>query len=75
MNLLNLPGLPADAKVSNSTVTAGLSGAFPSDTTLQPVEASLTMQMSPTVAFSAQGKSFEMKTDILKSKTSKITKK
>ena len=75
MNLSNFPGVPANAKVSNSTMTIGLSGAFPTDPTLQPVEESMTMQMSPTVAFSAQGKSFELKTDFLLSKTSKITKK
>ena len=75
MNLSNFPGVPANAKISNSTITFGLSGAFPTDPTLQPVEESMTMQMSPTVAFSAQGKSFELKTDFLQSKTSKITKK
>jgi len=77
MNLSNFPGVPANVKVSvsNSTMTIGLSGAFPTDPTLQPVEESMTMQMSPTVAFSAQGKSFELKTDFLESKTSKITKK
>ncbi|MDA7529407.1 hypothetical protein N8552_01230 [bacterium] len=81
MNVSNFPvasaelGFPANAKVSNSTITYVLSGAFPTDPTLQPVEESLTMQMSPTVAFSAQGKSLEVKVDLLQSKTSKITKK
>jgi hypothetical protein len=56
-------------------MTIGLSGAFPTDTTLLPVEKSMTMQMSGNVAFSAQGKSFEIKTDIHRSVTSKITKK
>ena len=75
MNLSTFPGLPADAKVSNSTMTMGYVGAFPTDPTLQPVEESLTMQMSPTVAFSAQGKSFEVKIDFLQTKTSKFTNK
>jgi len=75
MNSPYLPGFPANAKFSNSTMTMGMSGAFPTDPTLQPVEESATMQMSPTVAFSAQGKSFEIKTDIHRSVTSKITKK
>ena len=75
MNLSTFPGLPANAKVSNSTMTMGYVGAFPTDPTLQPVERSLTVQMSPTVAFSAQGKSFEVKIDFLQSKTSKFTNK
>ena len=75
MNLSTFPGLPADAKVSNSTMTIGLSGAFPTDTTLLPVEKSMTMQMSGNVAFSAQGKSFEIKVQRFRSKTTKITKK
>ncbi|MDA7498497.1 hypothetical protein N9292_04920 [Akkermansiaceae bacterium] len=75
MNLSTFPGLPADAKVSNSTMTIGWSGAFPTVPTLQPVEESMTMQVSPTIAFSAQGKSFEMKIDSFESKTSKFTNK
>jgi hypothetical protein len=75
MDLSTFPGVPANAKISNSTITAGFSGVAPSDTTLPPVEVSTTIQFSPTVAFSAQGKSFELKTDFHRSKTSKITKK
>ena len=72
MNLSTFPGLPADAKVSNSTMTIGLSGAIPTDPTLPPVEESMTMQVSGSVA---QGKSLEVKVQSLRSKTSKITKK
>ena len=72
MNLSTFPGLPADAKVSNSTMTIGWSGAIPTDPTLPPVEESMTMQVSGSVA---QGKSLEVKVQSLRSKTSKITKK
>ena len=75
MELTALPGLTADAKLSNSTVTLELEGAFPTDATLQPAEKSMTMKMAPNVAFSEQGIAAEVKMDMMRTTTAKITAK
>ncbi|MCX8240342.1 MAG: hypothetical protein OSB05_16125 [Akkermansiaceae bacterium] len=74
MKVLTLPGFPANAKFSNSTITVDLSIAVPTDTTLGSVEQSMTMQISSTIAFSAQGNAAEVKADIMRSRTLKITR-
>jgi hypothetical protein len=75
MDMASFPGVPADASLSGSSVDVSLSGAFPVDPSLPVAEKSMSMKMSPSLEYTSNGITVEMRMTMERTVTSRKTPK
>lgn len=73
MDVASFPGMPEGAELNDSKAHVSLSGAFPIDLSLPVVEKSMAMKMDPSLEYTSNGISVEMKMTMERSVTSKKT--